>query len=51
MAGYKEIFLSLTQNAIKFSRVFERSLPVNRQPEEVLCDYYGRLKYWQVIDG
>ena len=46
----KEIFIELDQEAIKFSPPFDPNLPVNRQYEEVLYDYYGRPKYWQVVE-
>jgi len=29
---------------------FDPNLAVNRQYEEVLYDYHGRPKYWQVIE-
>jgi len=44
------ITLDLTQEAIKYSPPFDPTLPVNRQHEEVLYDYYGRPKYWQVME-
>jgi hypothetical protein len=40
----KEISIDLKQDAIKFSPPFNPTLPVNRQYEEVLYDYYGRPK-------
>lgn len=44
----KEMRIDLTQDAIKFSPTFDPTLAVNRQYEEVLYDYHGRPKYWQV---
>ena len=41
--------LDLHQDAIKYSPSFDPTLPVNRQQEEVLYDYHGRPKYWQVV--
>ena len=43
------ITLGLTQDAIKYSPPFDPTLPVNRQYEEVLYDYYGKPKYWQIV--
>ena len=48
--GSGEVHIDLTQDAIKFSPAFDPTLPVNRQYEEVLYDYYGRPKYWQVVE-
>lgn len=45
----RDIFIGLTQEAIRFSPEFDSSLPVNRQYEEVLYDYHGKPKYWQVV--
>jgi len=42
--------IDLKQDAIKFSPSYDPSLPVNRQYEEVLYDYHGRPKYWQVVE-
>lgn len=46
----KEVSLDLTQQAIELSPEFDPNRPVNRQYEEVLYDYYGRPKYWQVVE-
>jgi len=46
----KEISIDLTQQAIELSPDFDPGRPVNRQYEEVLYDYYGRPKYWQVVE-
>ena len=46
----RKITLGLQQDAIKYSPPFDPNLPVNRQYEEVLYDYYGRPKYWQVVE-
>jgi hypothetical protein len=46
----KEIFIELDQEAIELSPDFDPNSPVNRQYEEVLYDYYGRPKYWQVVE-
>lgn len=45
----KDIFIGLTQEAIRFSPEFDPTVPVNRQYEEVLYDYHGKPKYWQVV--
>ena len=45
-----KIYLDLRQDAIKYSPEFDATLPVNRQYEEVLYDYHGRPKYWQVME-
>ena len=42
--------IDLKQDAIKFSPSYDPSLPVNRQYEEVVYDYHGRPKYWQVVE-
>jgi sporulation protein YlmC with PRC-barrel domain len=46
----KEVLISLNQDAIKHSPPFDPTLPVNRQYEEVIYDYYGRPKYWQIVE-
>ena len=46
----QEVLIDLTQEAIKFSLPFDPPLPVNRQYEEVVYDYYGRPKHWQVME-
>ena len=46
----KEVAINLKQDAIKFSPAFNPALPVNRQYEEVIYDYYGRPKHWQVVE-
>jgi hypothetical protein len=46
----KEVLIDLSQDAVKFSPAFDPSLPVNRQYEEVIYDYHGRPKYWQVME-
>jgi sporulation protein YlmC with PRC-barrel domain len=48
--GSREIQIDLTRDAIKFSPAFDPTLPVNRQYEEVLYDYHGKPKYWQVVE-
>jgi len=40
--------VDLSRNAIENSPEFNPHDPVNRVYEEVLCDYYGRPKYWEV---
>lgn len=45
-----KVFIDLTQDAVKYSPKFDATLPVNRQYEEVIYDYYGRPKYWQVME-
>ena len=44
-----DIFIGLTREAIRFSPEFDPTVPVNRQYEEVLYDYHGKPKYWQVV--
>lgn len=44
-----KIMLDLTQDAVKYSPPFDPTLPVNRQYEEVIYDYYGKPKYWQQV--
>lgn len=46
----KEVLIDLSQDAVKFSPAFDPNLPVNRQYEEVIYDYHGRPKYWQVVE-
>lgn len=46
----KEISIDLAQQAVQLSPAFDPHKPVNRQYEEVLYDYYGRPKYWQVVE-
>jgi len=46
----EEVLIDLNQDAIKFSPPFDPILPVNRQYEEVIYDYYGRPKHWQVVE-
>ena len=46
----KEVSINLKQDAIKFSPAFNPALPVNRQYEEVVYDYYGWPKHWQVVE-
>jgi len=38
--------LDLTQEEVKNSPEFDPSLPINREYEARLYDYYGRAKYW-----
>jgi len=45
----KQVSIDLKQDAIKFSPPFDPTLPVNRQQEEVLYDYYGRPKHWAAL--
>jgi hypothetical protein len=46
----KEVLINLKKDAIRFSPPFDPSLPVNHQYEEVLYDYYGQPKHWDVVD-
>lgn len=46
----KDISINLKQDAVKFSPSFDPTLPVNRQYEEVIYDYYGKPKTWQVVE-
>jgi len=45
-----KVFIDLTQDAVRYSPKFDATLPVNRQYEEVIYDYYGRPKYWQIME-
>ena len=47
---HQEVIMDLNQEALKFSPPFDPTLPVNRQYEEVIYDYYGRPKRWQVVE-
>lgn len=42
----RRVYVNLNQEEIKNSPEFNPSLPVNRQYESVLYDYYGRPYYW-----
>ena len=42
-----KVFLDLDRESIKESPEYDPSLPVNRQYEERLYDFYGRPKYWR----
>ena len=46
----EEVLIDLSQDAVKFSPKFDPNLPVNRQYEEVIYDYHGKPKYWQVVE-
>jgi hypothetical protein len=46
----KELFVELDLESIELSPDFDPNNPINRQYEEVLYDYYGRPKYWQVVE-
>lgn len=46
----KDVFIDLTSEAVKFSPMYDPATPVNRQFEEVLYDYHGKPKYWQVVE-
>ena len=41
------VFLILDRESIKESPEYDPSLPINRQYEERLYDFYGRPKYWE----
>lgn len=43
----RKIYIELTKKTIKNSPPYDPSQPVNRAYEEILCDYYGRPKYWE----
>ncbi|MCX7012546.1 MAG: PRC-barrel domain-containing protein [Candidatus Sumerlaeota bacterium] len=47
----RRVHVDLTRAAIENSPEFNPADPVNRVYEEVLCDYYGRPKYWEVKKG
>lgn len=40
--------VDVTREAVKNSPEFDPSIPANRQEEEVLFDYYGRPRYWEL---
>ncbi len=42
----RTVALDLTQEGVKSSPEFDPSLPINREYEARLYDYYGRPKYW-----
>lgn len=42
----REVHFDVTKEAIKNSPKFDPSLPINREYEVVLYDYYGRPQYW-----
>ncbi len=42
----QNVDLDLTQEGVKSSPEFDPSLPINREYEARLYDYYGRPKYW-----
>lgn len=46
----RQVTISLDREAVRSSPAFDPTQPVNRQYEEVLYDYYGRPKYWQIIE-
>jgi len=46
----RRVYTHLTRDAIQHSPAFDPNIPANRQLEEVLYDYHGQPKYWQVID-
>jgi sporulation protein YlmC with PRC-barrel domain len=46
----KEVSIDLTEDSVRRSPAFNPDIPVNLQFEEVLYDYHGRPKYWQVVE-
>ena len=42
----KTVGVDVTRDKVKDSPEFDPSLPINREQEDVLYDYYGRQKYW-----
>jgi hypothetical protein len=42
----RQVYVYLSQAAVKNSPEYDPSAPVNRQYEAKLYDYYGRPKYW-----
>jgi hypothetical protein len=42
----KSVSVDVTREIVKNSPEFDPALPINREQEEVLYDYYGRPKYW-----
>jgi hypothetical protein len=40
------VFMDVPEKYIKNSPEFKPGVPVNREQEEILFDYYGRPKYW-----
>jgi len=47
----RKVHLDLLQEAIRKSPEFDVKLPVSREYEERLLDYYGRPKYWVRKEG
>jgi len=45
----RKIYMGLSREAIKNSPEFDPSVPVNREYELRLYDYYGRPKYWTKV--
>jgi len=43
----RKVAMTMTREEIENSPPFDPHEPVNRQYEEQLLDYYGRVKYWQ----
>jgi sporulation protein YlmC with PRC-barrel domain len=43
----RQVRVALTREAIKSSPTYNPNLPINREYEEVLYDYYGRPHYWK----
>jgi hypothetical protein len=42
----RRVYLDLSRETVKNSPEFDPSMPVNREYEVRLYDYYGRPKYW-----
>jgi hypothetical protein len=42
----RKVYVDLTRGTIKNSPQFDPSMPVNREYEVRLYDYYGRPSYW-----
>jgi len=42
----KEVYIGLSKEEIQNSPTYDPSIPINRQYEERLYDFYGRPRYW-----
>jgi hypothetical protein len=42
----RSLTVDLTRQEIEECPEFEPTKPINRRYEELLCDYYGRPRYW-----
>ncbi len=42
-----KVYIDLTREQIQKSPEYDPTQPINRDYENVLCDFYGRPKYWE----